>query len=31
LQIKITEISKDGEATVEILNPNENEDEKEII
>jgi hypothetical protein len=29
--IKITEISKDAEATVKILNPNKNEDEKEII
>ena len=31
MQIQITDISKDGEATVEILNPNKNEDEKEII
>ena len=31
MQIKISKISKDGEATVEILNPNKNGDEKEII
>ena len=28
MQIQITDISKDGEATVEILNPKKNEDEK---
>ncbi len=31
MQIKITQISKDGEATIRFLNPYKNDDEKEII